>query len=67
MPEVTLDSVARQIERVLERIGAIEDKLTVLTEMMIRIDSAAQSLAEDWRARAATWRAEARAEARQEP
>jgi uncharacterized protein YigA (DUF484 family) len=50
MTEVTLDFVARQIERVLDRIDAIEEKLTVLTEMMIRIDGAAQSVAEDWRA-----------------
>jgi hypothetical protein len=35
MTEVTLDFLARQMERVLDRIGAIEDQLTVLTEMMI--------------------------------
>jgi hypothetical protein len=49
MTEVTLDFLARQIERVLDRIGTIEDQFTVLTEMITRIDGAVQGLAVEMR------------------
>ena len=49
MTEVTIDFLARKLERVLDRIGTIEDQFTVLTEMMIRIDGTVQGLAAEMR------------------
>ncbi|HWY82723.1 MAG TPA: hypothetical protein VNY10_12515 [Roseiarcus sp.] len=49
MTEVTIDFLARRLERILDRIGTIEDQFTVLTEMVIRIDGAVQGLAAEMR------------------
>ncbi len=49
MSDVTLEFVARQLERVLTRLGAIEDQLTVLTGMAIRHDGALNGLATEFR------------------
>jgi hypothetical protein len=51
MPEenVSLDFLARQLERVLTRLGAIEDQLTVLSGMAIRHDGALTGLATEFR------------------
>ena len=49
MPDVTLDFLARQLDRVLDRIGAVEDQITVLTGIAIRLDGAVQGLAVEMR------------------
>jgi hypothetical protein len=49
MPDVTLDFLARQLDRVLDRIGAVEDQITVLTGIAIRLDGAVQGLAVETR------------------
>ena len=46
---VTLEFLARQQERVLTRLGAIEDQITVLTGMAIRHDGALTGLATQFR------------------
>jgi hypothetical protein len=43
--EVTLAFLARQLERVLDRLGAIEDQITVLTGMAMRHDGSLEGLA----------------------
>ena len=45
MPDVSLDFLARQ----LDRIGAVEDQITVLTGIAIRLDGAVQGLAVEMR------------------
>ena len=47
--EVSLEFLARQLERVLTRLGAIEDQITVLTGMAIRHDGALSGLATEFR------------------
>jgi hypothetical protein len=49
MPDVTLDFLTRQLDRVLDRIGAVEDQITVLTGIAIRLDGAVQGLAVEMR------------------
>lgn len=51
MPEekVSLEFLAHQLERVLTRLGAIEDQITVLTGMAIRHDGALTELATEFR------------------
>jgi hypothetical protein len=49
MPDVTLDFVTRQLDRVLDRIGAVEDQITVLTGIAIRLDGAVQGLSVEMR------------------
>jgi hypothetical protein len=49
MPDVSLDFVTRQLERVLDRIGAVEDQITILTGIAIRLDGAVQGLAIEMR------------------
>jgi uncharacterized protein YigA (DUF484 family) len=46
---VTLEFLARQMERVLTRLGSIEDQLTVLTGMAIRHDGSLAGLATEFR------------------
>lgn len=46
---VSLEFVARQLERVLDRLGAIEDQITVLTGMAMRHDGALNGLATEFR------------------
>jgi hypothetical protein len=59
--DVTLDFLARQLERVLTRLGAIKDQITVLTGMAIRHDGSLTGLATEFRGLArATNRAEHR-------
>jgi len=41
----TLEFLSRQVDRVLDRIGAIEDQITVLTGMTMRVDGAVEGLA----------------------
>ena len=40
----TLEFLARQLERVLSGLGAIEEQVTVLTGMMTRLDRALREL-----------------------
>jgi hypothetical protein len=47
--DVSLEFLARQLERVLSRLGAIEDQITVLTGMAIRHDGALTGLATEFR------------------
>jgi hypothetical protein len=49
MDEVTPKFVSRQLDRVLTRLGAIENKITVLTGMAIRHDGALDGLAIEFR------------------
>jgi hypothetical protein len=42
--KVTLEFLSRQIDRVLDRIGTIEDQITVLTGMTMRLDGAVEGL-----------------------
>jgi hypothetical protein len=44
MADVSLDFLASQLERVLNRLGAVEDQITVLTGMTIRLDGAVNGL-----------------------
>ena len=44
MPDVTLDFLARQLDRVLDRVGAVEDQIAVLTGIAIRLGGAVQRL-----------------------
>jgi hypothetical protein len=46
---VTLEFVARQLDRVLTRLGAIEDQITVLTGMAMRHDGSLNGLATEFR------------------
>jgi hypothetical protein len=50
MPDetITLESIARQLDRALDRIGAIEDQITVLTGVIDRMGHRLTRL-EDWR------------------
>jgi hypothetical protein len=45
MADVSLDFPASQLERVVNRLGAVEDQITVLTGMTIRLDGAVNGLA----------------------
>jgi hypothetical protein len=47
--DVSLEFLARQLERVLSRLGSIEDQITVLTGMAIRHDGALTGLATEFR------------------
>ena len=49
MADVSLDFLASQLERVLNRLGAVEDQITVLTGMAIRLDGAVNGLATEMR------------------
>jgi hypothetical protein len=49
MADVSLDFLASQLERVLNRLGAVEDQITVLTGMTIRLDGAVNGLATEMR------------------
>jgi len=52
--DVSLEFLARQLERVLTRLGAIEDQITVLTGMAIRYGGALTGLATEFRGLAQT-------------
>jgi hypothetical protein len=47
--DVSLEFLAGQGERVLSRLGAIDDQITVLTGMAIRHDGALTGLATEFR------------------
>jgi hypothetical protein len=47
--EVSIQFVSRQLDRVLTRLGAIEDQITVLTGMAIRSDGSLAGLATEFR------------------
>jgi hypothetical protein len=49
MPDVTLDFLTRKLDRVLDRIGAVEDQIRVLTGIAIRLGGAVQGLAVEMR------------------
>jgi hypothetical protein len=49
MTDVSLDFSAGQLERVLNRLGAVEDQITALTGMTIRLDGAITGLATEMR------------------
>jgi hypothetical protein len=42
--EVSLEFLSRQLERVLDRLGGLEDQVTVLTGMAMRHDGALTGL-----------------------
>jgi hypothetical protein len=42
--DVSIEFVSRQLERVLDRLGAIEDQITVLTGMAMRHDGSLAGL-----------------------
>jgi hypothetical protein len=45
MTDVSLEFGSRQLDRVLDRLGAIEDQITVLTGMAMRHDGSLAGLA----------------------
>jgi len=47
--DVSLEFLSRQLDRVLTRLGAIEDQITVLTGMAIRHDGSLTGLATEFR------------------
>ena len=47
--DVSLEFLSRQLDRVLTRLGAIEDQITVLTGMAIRHDGSLAGLATEFR------------------
>ena len=47
--EVSLDFISGKLDRVLDRLGAIEDQMTVMTGMAIRHDGALTGLATEFR------------------
>jgi hypothetical protein len=49
MADVSLDFLASQLERVLNRLGAVEDQITVLTGMTKRLGGAVNGLATEMR------------------
>ena len=46
---ITLEFVARQLDRVLDRLGTLQDQITILTGIWIRLDGAVESLATEVR------------------
>lgn len=44
MADVTQEFIGRQLEQLINRVGAMEDQITVLTGMMIRFEGAVQGL-----------------------
>jgi hypothetical protein len=42
--EITLEFVARQLDRVLDQIGTMRDEITVLTGITMRLDGAVEGL-----------------------
>ena len=46
---VTLEFISRQLDRVTDRIGAVENKITVLTGSAIRVDGSIEGLATEVR------------------
>ena len=42
---VTLEFISRQLDRVTDRIGAVENKVTVLTGSALRVDGSIEGLA----------------------
>lgn len=52
---VDLRLLARQLERVLTRLGAIEDQITVLTGMAIRHDGSLSGIATEFRQQVRIW------------
>ena len=49
MTDVSLDFLASQLECVPNRLGAVEDQITVLTGMAMRLDGAVNGLATEMR------------------
>ncbi len=47
--DISLEFLARQLERILTRLGVMEDQITVLTGMAIRHDGALTGLATEFR------------------
>jgi hypothetical protein len=47
--EITLEFVARQLDRVLDRVGTVEDQITVLTGIAMRLDGSFEGLATEMR------------------
>ena len=47
--EVSLDFISGKLDRVLDRLGAIEDQMTVMTGMAIRHNGALTGLATEFR------------------
>lgn len=39
MSEITLEFISRQLDRVLDRLGAMEDQMTVQTATISRLDA----------------------------
>lgn len=49
MTEITLEFVARQLDRVLDQIGTMRDEITVLTGITMRLDGAIEGLTVEMR------------------
>jgi hypothetical protein len=52
---VTLEFLARQMDRMLDRLGTMEDQITVLTGIAMRLDGAVEGLATEVREDLEIW------------
>lgn len=50
MSEITLEFLSRQLDRVLDRLGAMEDQMTVQTATISRLDATVGGLTTELRA-----------------
>lgn len=50
MPDINLDFLARQMERVLTEIGSLRDDMSVLTALALRLDATMTGVQQELRA-----------------
>lgn len=50
MPEINLEFLARQIERVLVEVGSLRDDMSVLTALPLRLDATMTGVLQELRA-----------------
>jgi hypothetical protein len=50
MPDINLDFLARQMERVLTEIGSLRDDMSVMTALALRLDATMTGVQQELRA-----------------
>ncbi|MBX3571460.1 MAG: hypothetical protein KF694_03815 [Mesorhizobium sp.] len=50
MPEINLEFLARQMERVLVEVGSLRDDMSVLTALALRLDATMSGVQQELRA-----------------
>jgi hypothetical protein len=50
MPEINLDFLARQMERLLTEIGSLRDDMSVMTALALRLDATMTGVQQELRA-----------------